>query len=33
MTEPENRLTDALTALAKQYEREQRRQVAQYEDL
>ena len=33
MTESENRLTDALTALTQQYERVQRRQAAQYEDL
>ena len=33
MTELENRLTDALTALAQQYEREQRQQAAQHEDL
>ena len=31
MTELENRLTDALSALAAQYEREQKRQAEQYE--
>ena len=33
MTELEKRLTDALTALSEQYEREQRRQAEQYEAL
>ena len=33
MTELEKRLTDALSALAAQYEREQQRQAEQYEAL
>lgn len=33
MTELEKRLTDALSALAAQYEREQQRQAGQYEAL
>ena len=33
MTELEKRLTDALSALAEQYEREQQRQAEQYEAL
>ena len=33
MTELEKRLTDALSVLAEQYEREQRRQAEQYEAI